>query len=129
MKSLEGLVTYPWAIPAHRMINGVAVSDSESDDEEGKTKKQVLPPAEEKKKKIALVIDTNVLLKQMELRHTLKIKDQETFDELFEVITLSSVIDEIKDEQSRRYVNTGLPYSLITKDTDYFIEKQDMIQV
>ena len=76
MKSLAGLVTYPWAIPAHRMINGVAVSDSDSDDEESKAKsKQVLPPAVPEKKKIALVIDTNVLLKQMELRHTLKIKD------------------------------------------------------
>ena len=37
MKSLEGLVWYPWAKPAKRMVNGVPVSDSESDgDEEGK---------------------------------------------------------------------------------------------
>ena len=58
----------------------------------------MLTPVDEPKKKIALVIDTNVLLKQTELRQTLRIADQETFDELFEVVTLDSVIKEIKDE-------------------------------
>ena len=39
MKSLEGLVQYPWPMPAKRMINGVPVDDSDSDaDEESKSK-------------------------------------------------------------------------------------------
>ena len=36
MKSLEGLVYYPFPKPAKRMINGVPVSDSDSDAEEEK---------------------------------------------------------------------------------------------
>ena len=73
MKSLEGLVSYPWPMPAKRMINGVPVEDS--DDEESKSKAepgQVLP---EPAKKIALIIDTNVLLKQTQLRELLHVPD------------------------------------------------------
>lgn len=59
----------------------------------------------------------------------MKMKDQETFDRTFEVITLDSVIEEIRDEQSRQYVKTGLPYPLQVKDSATFIEKADMVQV
>ena len=45
MKSLEGHVFYPWPKPEKRMINGVPVEDSDSDDD-GKAKKQVLNPAD-----------------------------------------------------------------------------------
>ena len=65
MKQLEGLVNYPWAVPNKRMVNGEFISDSESDEESRakKSKKATLPAVDEHKK-IALVIDTNVLLKQ-----------------------------------------------------------------
>lgn len=33
MKSLEGVVSYPWAKPAKRMINGIPIEDSDSDGE------------------------------------------------------------------------------------------------
>ena len=36
MKQLEGLVYYPFPMPAKRMVNGVPVEDSESDNEETK---------------------------------------------------------------------------------------------
>jgi len=36
MKSLEGMVSYPWPKPAKRMVNGVPVSDSDSEGEEKK---------------------------------------------------------------------------------------------
>lgn len=45
------------------------------------------------------------------------------------MITLDSVIEEIRDEQSREYVKTGLPFPLQVKDTATFIEKADMNQV
>lgn len=51
----------------------------------------------------------------------------QTFEEQFEVITLDTVVKEIKDEQSRAYVDTGLPYTLDVKTAKTFIEKKDMI--
>ena len=135
MKSLEGIVFYPFPKPTKRMINGVAVSDSDSDAEEEKDKsknEQLLagaashPPA---RKKIALVVDTNVLIKQTELRETLHISDQAQFDELFEVYTLDSVIGEIKDEHTRRYVDQSLPYPLVVKDVSTWLDRKDFIQV
>ena len=83
----------------------------------------------EKEQKVALVIDTNVLLKRTQLREMLKVPDLNTFNEKFEVVTLDSVISELKDEQSRAYVQTGLPYELDVKKAKTFIDKQDMIQV
>ena len=44
------------------------------------------------------MVDTNVLLKQTQLRELLKVQDQATFEDQFEVITLDTVIREIKDE-------------------------------
>lgn len=70
MKSLEGLVSYPWPMPAKRMVNGLAVEDSDSDNE-GDRNKATLPDVDEHKK-IALVIDTNVLLKQTQIRELLR---------------------------------------------------------
>ena len=98
MKQLEGLVYYPFPVPSRRMINGVPVSDSDSDGEESKAAKPGQVLQEEPQKKIALVIDTNVLLKQTQLRELLKVNDLATFEELFEVVTLDTVIGEIKDE-------------------------------
>jgi hypothetical protein len=60
--------------------------------------------------KIALVVDTNVLLKQTKLRQMLNVPDQNTFDELYDVVTLDEVIKEVKDEQARKYIETGLDY-------------------
>ena len=82
MKQLEGLVYYPFPMPEKRMVNGKPVEESESDGEETKTDaqaNQVLsqPPEE---KKIALVIDTNVLLKQTQIRELLKVPDLATFE-------------------------------------------------
>ena len=75
------------------------------------------------------IVDTNVLLKQTQLRELLKVRDQFAFEELFEVVTLDSVINEIRDEQSRAYVNTGLPYNLQVKTKATFIDKKDMTRV
>jgi len=111
MKSLEGLVSYPWPMPTKRMVNGAPVADSDSDGEDLKANAPILNEVEGFKK-IALIVDTNVLLKQTQLRELLKVRDQVAFEDLFEVITLDSVIGEIRDEASRNYVATGLPYNL-----------------
>lgn len=130
VECLKGLVTYPFQMPAKRMVNGVEVEDSDSDGEiERKMNRDKNDAAEksQEKKKIALIVDTNVLLKQTQLRELLKVPDMQTFEELFEVITLDTVVKEIKDEQSRAYVDSGLPYTLDVKTAKTFIEKQDMI--
>ena len=56
-------------------------------------------------------------------------RDQAAFEEKFEVVTLDSVMREIKDEASRRYVNTGLSYALDIKDSETFLDRSDIIQV
>ena len=77
--------------------------------------------------KIALVIDTNVLLKQLNLRSLLKIETEDEFNELFEVITLSEVIKEVKDQQARDYIDNHLPFELEKKSAETFIDKTDMV--
>lgn len=131
MKQLEGLVYYPFPMPERRMVNGKPVEDSESDGEESKTDaqaNQVLnqPPEE---KKIALIIDTNVLLKQTQIRELLKVPDLATFESQFEVVTLDTVISEIRDEQSRDYIKNGLPFTLDVKNTKNCLERSDLVQV
>lgn len=66
-------------------------------------------------------------MRQTNLRELLKFKDQESFDRTFEVVTLDTVISEIKDEKSRQYVEHGLPFTLDVKTASTFIEKPDMV--
>ena len=83
----------PFELPKKRMINGVEISDSDSDGESKIMKRKDRDdPAAREDKKVALIIDTNVLLKRTELREMLKVPDVNTFNERFEVITLDSVI-------------------------------------
>jgi len=51
-----------------------------------------------------------VLVKQTRLRELLKVSDQALFEELYDVVTLDEVIKEVKDEQARKYIETGLDY-------------------
>ena len=107
------------------MVNGVPISDSDSDGEESKADAKANGNQNEldEHKKIALVVDTNVLLKQTQLRELLKVKDIANFEDLFEVVTLDTVIGEIKDEKSRTYVNTGLSYTLDIKTAATFLDR------
>ena len=50
----------------------------------------------EARKKI--VIDANVIIKQIRLRDVLNTKDDQEFNEKYEVHTISDVIREIRDE-------------------------------
>ncbi len=128
---LEGKVFYPFPMPTKRMVNGQPVSDSDSDGEESKTdtKAQGVLEQLDEHKKIALVVDTNVLLKQTQLRELLKVKDLATFEDLFEVVTLDTVIGEIKDEKSRAYVDNRLPYTLDVKTAKTYLDHEDIVQV
>lgn len=45
------------------------------------------------------------------------------------MVTLDSVVAEIKDEQSRQYIKSGLPYKLDVKSASTFIERSDMVRV
>ena len=123
------------------MINGVAITeeqaakiDKEREEQEKleeqlkykQYKNQEFPV--QKHQKIALVIDTNVLLKQLNLRSLLKIETDDEFNENFEVISLNEVIKEVRDQQARDYIENGLPYDLQLKSADTYINEQDMIQ-
>lgn len=76
---------------------------------------QIVTEKSETKHKIALVVDTNVLVKQTRLRELLKVPDQALFEQLFDVFTLEEVIKEVKDEQARKYIETGLEFKLQIK--------------
>ena len=45
------------------------------------------------------------------------------------MITLDTVIGEIRDEQSRKYVDNSLPYPLVVKDVSTWLDRQDFIKV
>lgn len=62
-------------------------------------------------KRIAIVIDANVIIKQIRLREMMGAKDDQEFNEKYEVHTVAEVIKEIKDEQARLYFD-NLPYEL-----------------
>lgn len=90
-----------------------------------RTVKKGEAPAYDPQAKTVLIVDTNVLLKQMHIRELLRI-DQATFDSQFEVITLDRVISEVKDEKSREYILNRLPYELDVKSFDTFVDKTDL---
>lgn len=85
-------------------------------------------PQPEIKSKTYLVVDTNVLLKQQHLRDLFHV-DSQKFDEQFEVVTLDSVIAEVRDPKSREYIEHKLPYALSVKQRETFLEKIDIDQV
>lgn len=82
-------------------------------------------PVYDPKSKTSLIVDTNVLLKQMHIRELLRI-DQQTFDQQFEVITLDRVISEVKDEKSRQYILNHLPYQIDVKSHETWLDKSDL---
>jgi predicted nucleic acid-binding protein len=65
--------------------------------------------------KTALVVDTNILLRQVDLSQLLRCADQNEFDSKYEVVTLDAVINEVKDEKSREYIKHRLLYELEVK--------------
>jgi len=54
---------------------------------------------------------------------------REDFEKHFDVITLDRVINEVKDEKSREYINTRLPYTLDVKSADHFLGQSDIATV
>lgn len=66
--------------------------------------------------RIAIVIDANVIIKQIRLRDMLGALDDQDFNSKYEVHTLAEVIKEIKDENARTYLKQ-LPYELKIHET------------
>lgn len=90
---------------------------------------QEVKPVVKKAPRVALVVDTNVFLKQTRLPELLKCPDLQAFNDKYEVFTLQEVIKEIKDEQSRLYVENGIQYPMQIKSADTFLEKSDHTHV
>jgi RNA-binding protein NOB1 len=61
--------------------------------------------------RISIVIDSNVLIKQIRLRDMLGAVDDQDFNSRYEVHTIAEVLKEVKDESARLYMQT-LPYEL-----------------
>ena len=67
-------------------------------------------------KKIAIVVDANAIIKQIPLRQTINttIESDEEFNRMYEVFTLNEVLEEIRDEKARQFLQ-NLPYDLKIK--------------
>lgn len=54
---------------------------------------------QEEKQKIAIIVDANAFIKQIAIKEIINqsLKTQEEFEKMYEVYTLSEVIQEIKD--------------------------------
>lgn len=82
-----------------------------------------------KHQKVSVIVDTNFLLKQVNIRNLLPREKGVAFEDKYEVMTLNEVIKEVKDEsvstkslililisvQARQYITTGLPFELNLK--------------
>ena len=123
MVEIEGRVAWDF-IPKVPMVNGKPLTEEEENQGDQKDENQT-----QEFKKIALVIDTNVLLKQTRLQELMKMPDMETFDRYFDVVTLEEVIGEVKDQQARDFINHSLPYRLQTKSGETYVEKEDFTLV
>lgn len=110
--------TDPNAPPLKLKMAGGLLATQESIQEEKRSSQE----------KVSLVVDTNILLKQTHLHDLLRV-DASTFDEKFTVVTLDSVISEVRDPASREYINTRLPYPLDIKEHQTFLSKADIDQV
>ena len=76
--------------------------------------------------KVALVIDANVLIKQISLRELMGAKDDKEFNEQYEVFNIEEVIAEIKDQNARQFITGGtLPFELKTENGENTIQKVD----
>jgi rRNA-processing protein FCF1 len=53
---------------------------------------------ENKQQKVSVIVDTNFLLKQVNIRNLLPREKGVTFEEKYDIMTLTEVIKEVKDE-------------------------------
>jgi len=89
------------------------------------------PTSEEKEpqqikelKRIAIVVDANAIIKQIPLRQTVNstLTTDEEFNRMYEAFTLEEVINEIRDEKARQFLQ-NLPYEMTIKPSSCINEK------
>ena len=66
-------------------------------------------------KKVSIVIDANVIIKQLRLRDLMGASDDQDFQARYEVHTVPEVLKEIKDEAARAFMET-LPFELSIRE-------------
>ena len=94
------------------------------------TDQQQIPQTSTKiDQKVAVIIDTNAIIKQLNLRLTINpsIQTDEEFAEKYELYTLKEVIGEVRDERARQFL-ANLPYEVKIEDSS-FIDDADRITV
>jgi rRNA maturation endonuclease Nob1 len=72
-----------------------------------------------------VVIDANVLIKQIRLMEVMGVSDSQEFDAAYEVHTIKEVIKEIKDDNARTFMQ-NLPYELVIHE---YVEDEFMTRV
>ena len=84
----------------------------------------------EQPQKIALIVDANALIKQINLREVVNrtLKTEDEFKAMYEVYTLQEVINEIRDDRARQFI-ANLPYEIDVKNGSTFIPEKDQIRV
>lgn len=80
--------------------------------------------------KIALIVDANALIKQVNLREVVNktLKTEDEFNAMYEVYTLQEVLSEIRDDRARQFI-ASLPYRIDVKSGSTFIPEKDQIKV
>lgn len=94
------------------------------------TDQQQIPQTSTKiDQKVAVIIDTNAIIKQLNLRLVINpsIQTDEEFAEKYELYTLKEVIGEVRDERARQFL-ANLPYEVQIEDSS-FIDDADRITV
>jgi len=70
-----------------------------------------------KAQQTAIVIDANVLIKQLRLRDLMGASDDQDFASRYRVLTVPEVLKEIKDESARAYLES-LPFELEVRESE-----------
>jgi rRNA maturation endonuclease Nob1 len=72
------------------------------------------------------VVDANAIIKQIPLRQTINstLETDEEFQKMYDVYTLQEVVQEIRDEKARLFLQ-NLPYELNVKSA-VNVEKEDI---
>ena len=80
--------------------------------------------SESQEKTHNIVIDANVLIKQINLRNILPYQD--SFEKSYKIFTTNEVIAEIKDAQTKQYLQ-NLPFELKVQDQASYVSKDNLV--
>lgn len=74
-----------------------------------------------------MIIDANALIKQIPMRSVINpsLETEDEFDAMYELYTLQEVVNELRDEKTREFME-NLPYKMIIKESSTLVDKKDI---